>query len=101
MDTNEARGILLAESAKYRAKNYGDLVALLRHQDTYEIIGPSETVYQLELQAFWDDKATGVLRVRTANEAPHSKLWGITELNFEDFSEAEANPVASYGESSS
>jgi hypothetical protein len=66
MDTNEARGILLAESAKYRAKNYGDLVALLRHQDTYEIIGPSETVYQLELQAFWDDKATGVLRVRTA-----------------------------------
>ena len=66
MDTNEARGILLAESAKYRAKNYGDLVALLRHQDTYEITGPSETVYQLEIQAFWDDKATGVLRVRTA-----------------------------------
>ena len=37
----------------------------------------------------------------SSNEAPHSKLWGITELNFEDFSEAEANPVASYGESSS
>jgi PST family polysaccharide transporter len=33
------------------------------------------------------------------NEAPRSKLRGITELNFEDFSEAEANPVASYGES--
>ena len=36
-----------------------------------------------------------------ANEAPRSKLRGITELNFEDFSEAEANPVASYGECSS
>ena len=35
------------------------------------------------------------------NEAPRSKLRGITELNFEDFSEAEANPVASYGEYSS
>jgi len=34
------------------------------------------------------------------NEAPRSKLRGITELNFEDFSEAEANPVASYGECS-
>jgi len=28
-------------------------------------------------------------------------LRDITELNFEDFSEAEANPVASYGECSS
>jgi hypothetical protein len=36
-----------------------------------------------------------------ANESPRSKLRGITELNFEDFSEAEANPVASYGECSS
>jgi hypothetical protein len=35
------------------------------------------------------------------NEAPRSKLRGITELNFEDFSEVEANPVASYGECSS
>jgi len=32
------------------------------------------------------------------NEAPRSKLRGITELNSEDFSEGEANPVASYGE---
>ena len=37
----------------------------------------------------------------TFTEAPRSKLQGITELNFEDFSEAEANPVASYGECSS
>ena len=37
----------------------------------------------------------------TVNESPRSKLRGITELNFADFSEAEANPVASYGECSS
>jgi hypothetical protein len=29
-------------------------------------------------------------------EAPRSKLRGITELNFEDCWEAEANPIASY-----
>jgi len=34
----------------------------------------------------------------TQDEAPRSKLRGITELNSEDFSEGEANPVASYGE---
>ena len=36
-----------------------------------------------------------------SNEAPRSKLWGITEHSFEDFSETELNPVASYGEYSS
>jgi len=35
------------------------------------------------------------------NEAPRSKLRGITEHSFEDFSETELNPVASYGEYSS
>ena len=34
-------------------------------------------------------------------EIPRSKLRGITELNFEDCSEAEANPIASYVEYSS
>jgi|SRR6185437_2702577 len=37
-------------------------------------------------------------RRKLENEAPRSKLRGITELNSEDFSEGEANPVASYGE---
>ncbi len=37
-------------------------------------------------------------RAQANNEAPRSKLRGITELNSEDFSEGEANPVASYGE---
>jgi hypothetical protein len=66
MNNVEARGIVVAESAKYRAKGYNDLLALLGHQDTYEISGASGTVYQLEIQAFWDDKPIGVLRIRTA-----------------------------------
>jgi serine protease Do len=41
------------------------------------------------------------LAKEAGNEGPRSKLRGITELNFEDVSEAEANPVASYGGCSS
>ncbi len=38
------------------------------------------------------------LKTAYVNEAPRSKLRGITEHSFEDFSETELNPVASYGE---
>ena len=66
MNNVEARGIVVAESAKYRAKGYKDLFALLGHQDTYEVSGASGTLYQMEVLAFWDDKPNGVLRVRVA-----------------------------------
>jgi hypothetical protein len=66
MDRAEARTLLLGESAKYRAKTYAHLSALIGRPDTYELRGPSGTVYQLELQAFWDDKPNDVLRVTLA-----------------------------------
>ena len=66
MNSGEARAVLLAESARYRAKSYRDLVYLLEHQDCYEVEGPSGVRYQLEIQAFWDDKPNDVLRVRAA-----------------------------------
>ena len=66
MDSAEAKSVLLEESAKYRAKSYGELKTLLGRQDTYEVSGPSGVVYQLEIQAFWDDKPNDVLRVRAA-----------------------------------
>jgi len=66
MDNAEAKAVLLRESVKYRARSYGDLQSLLGRQDTYEVSGPSGVVYQLEIQAFWDDKPNDVLRVRAA-----------------------------------
>ena len=66
MNNVEARGIVVAESAKYRAKGNNALLALLGHQDTYEISGASGAVYRLEILALWDDKPSGVLRVRAA-----------------------------------
>ena len=66
MDNAEAKAVLLEVSGKYRAKSYDELKALLGHQDTYEVSAASGVVYQLEVQAFWDDKPNDVLRVRAA-----------------------------------
>jgi hypothetical protein len=66
MDRAEARTLLLEDSAKYRTKSYADLSALVGRPRTYEVKGASGVVYQLELQAFWDDKPNDVLRVRLA-----------------------------------
>ncbi len=48
---------------KYRAKSYNELQYLLNEQDTLEVKTESGTKYQLEIQAVWDDKKDGNLRV--------------------------------------
>lgn len=55
MNKTEARAVLAAEMEKYRRKTYGDLVALVDEDVNYEVTGPSGVVYQLDIQAFWDD----------------------------------------------
>ena len=47
--------ILATEMEKYRARTYGDLVTLIDNDQSYEVAAPSGTVYQLDIQAFWDD----------------------------------------------
>jgi hypothetical protein len=64
VDKVEARAILGAEVEKLRACSYSELVErLLDKQETFEVTGPSGSWYQVELQAFWDDKPAGNLRV--------------------------------------
>ena len=68
MDNTEARSVLRVELAKYRAKDYGQLAALVGNPQTREVTAPSGTRYQLEVQALWDDPArpNGVLRIAGA-----------------------------------
>ena len=67
MDASEARALLRSELLRYRAKTYRELARdLLGKQDTYEAKGASGVTYYLEIQAFWDDKPQGVLRIRGA-----------------------------------
>lgn len=49
--------------SEYRDRSYSHLVALLNQQETSELQGTSGIPYQVEVQAVWDDKAGGNLRV--------------------------------------
>ena len=55
MNKEEAKIVLNALLAKYRAKTYNDLQYLLNEQDTSEVMAESGAKYQLEIQAVWGD----------------------------------------------
>jgi len=63
MNTLEARALVATELEKYRRKSYGELAQLVGETKSREVVGPSGVKYQLEIQALWDDKPTGVLRI--------------------------------------
>ena len=63
MDTQEARRLIEEQLAKYRTWGYTALLRLLQEQDTFELEGPTGTKYQVEIQAVWDDRKGGDLRV--------------------------------------
>jgi hypothetical protein len=62
MDTAEARRLLAAKLAELRQLSYGEPP---RYQEPVcvEVIGPSGVVYQVEVEAFWDDRKRRDLRV--------------------------------------
>jgi len=65
MNNVEARSVLKKELAKYRAKHYRELVALIGNPQTAEVLEPSGVRYQVEIEAMWDDprRPNDVLRV--------------------------------------
>ena len=65
MDKEDAKQIIHAELEFYRAKPYSDLVQIIDAEPvTGELIGPSSGKrYQFEIQAFWDHKPNGNIRV--------------------------------------
>jgi hypothetical protein len=59
-----ARELIAKELVQYRKKSYIELRAMIHAQPiTYEIVGPDGKKYQIEIQAFWDDKPDGDIRV--------------------------------------
>lgn len=63
MNQAEARSLLHTELLKYRTKDYSALLYLMEQQDCFEVKGSSGVLYQLEVQAFWDNQPHDVLRV--------------------------------------
>jgi hypothetical protein len=64
VNREQAQSILSAEVERLRQLGYEELISrLLDKQETFERAAPDATRYQVELQAFWDDQASGNLRV--------------------------------------
>ena len=63
MNLEEAQTVLRGELDRYRSNSRVDLQRLLSKQDIKEVRGASGTIYQVEIEAVWDDRVGGDLRV--------------------------------------
>ncbi len=63
MNTQEAIAVLRSHLARYRGEPYDALQRLLGAPETADTHGPSGTSYQIGVQAAWDDRPGGNLRV--------------------------------------
>lgn len=63
MDKTEAKKILTEQLERYRKRSHSELTQLIDQPETFTVMGESGTKYQIEIQAFWDHKPGGDLRV--------------------------------------
>ena len=66
MNKQEAERVANEVASRYRARSRDELLRYLKEQDVFEIVAPSGNRYQIEVQAFWDDREGNDLRVRIA-----------------------------------
>lgn len=66
MNTVEARSLLENELSRYRERSYSELLSLLEQPKTSERVSPSGTIYQIEVEVFFDDDSKSTLRVSGA-----------------------------------
>ncbi len=64
MNKQEAKEIAAKQLATFRSKPYSELIKMIKAQPiTSQVRGDSGVLYNLEVQAFWDDKPTANIRV--------------------------------------
>ena len=64
MDEAEAKGILAQQIERLRSMSYAGLQRFVKDEEHLEVKGESGVVYQVEVQALWDDgRPGGNLRV--------------------------------------
>ena len=66
MDRREAEQVANEVASRYRSRPRDELLRYLKEQDVVEVVASSGTRYQIEVQAFWDDRTGNDLRVRIA-----------------------------------
>jgi hypothetical protein len=83
MDKTEARSILIGDLNPFREKPYAELIKMVDAEPvTYEKKGPSGVEYQIEIQAFYDGKEGGSIRVAGCID---DKGWRAFSPLTEDF----------------
>lgn len=83
VDITEARSILGQEVEQLRRATYDELVGrLLDKTETYERRGGSGTHYQVELQAFWDDRPDKNLRVTASVDDGSARAFRPLSADF-------------------
>ena len=63
MNNADARRLLSKQLAVFRSESYERLVTRIGENKTTEVTAPCGRTYQVEIQFFWDDGATGDIRV--------------------------------------
>jgi endonuclease YncB( thermonuclease family) len=63
MNQQEARSLLAEYLARCQRRSSAALVAMIGNGECYEVRGSSGVRYQVEVQAVWDDRPDGVVRV--------------------------------------
>jgi hypothetical protein len=65
MDKSEAQKILREQMARIGNRSHSELTSLVEagHIELYKIHGERGTVYQVEIQFFWDDQPGNTIRI--------------------------------------
>lgn len=84
MNRDEARQILSAELRKFRESAYADLIAKLGNQGCWEVVGPSGSAYQIEVDIFWDNPRAKSGNIRVIGSVDNGGLSAFKPLS-EDF----------------
>lgn len=64
MNKQEAEKIIADQLKPYRQQPYSELIKMIKQKpSTYEVRGLSGALYQIEIQAFWDDQPNGNVRI--------------------------------------
>jgi hypothetical protein len=75
MNQTEALAILREALDEWRRRSYAELVAEIGNQKCSDVIAPSGTGYQIEIETIWDDRRDGNIRVLGAIDDYGSSVY--------------------------
>lgn len=91
MDNAEASAVAEEVLEELRRQPYDLLVQRIGHSEARALQAPSGVLYRAELEAFWDDRTTGNLRVSVLVDDGHTSAF-IRPLS-RDFIVAPDGPI--------